>query len=94
MDQDIVTGASVEVSVEVTGTPPQIWDLVTDITRIGEWSPECVDAWWSDAEHAFPRSARDSKGTIDTQEASKQPPSASSRGEPPQQLHLGRPRLR
>ena len=54
MGQDIVTGASVEVSVEVTGTPPQIWDLVTDVTRIGEWSPECVDAWWSDAEHESP----------------------------------------
>jgi uncharacterized protein YndB with AHSA1/START domain len=51
MAQDIVTGASVEVSVEVPGTPPQIWDLVTDVTRIGEWSPECVDAWWSDTEH-------------------------------------------
>ena len=54
MGSDIVTGASVEVSLEVTGTPPQIWDLVSDVTRIGEWSPECVDAWWSDAEHASP----------------------------------------
>lgn len=45
---DVVTGATVEVSVEIDGSPEQIWALITDVTRIGEWSPECIDGWWLD----------------------------------------------
>ncbi len=33
-------------SVEVACTPSAAWDLVTDVGRIGEFSPECVDARW------------------------------------------------
>jgi hypothetical protein len=29
-----------------------IYDLVADITRMGEWSPECVDAEWVDGNTA------------------------------------------
>lgn len=51
MDKDdVVTGATVEVAVEVNGSPEQIWELITDVTRIGEWSPECIDGWWLDKE--------------------------------------------
>jgi uncharacterized protein YndB with AHSA1/START domain len=48
MDVDEVTGATVEVGVEVDRTPEQVWALVTAIERIGEWSPECVSARWVD----------------------------------------------
>ncbi len=47
---DVVTGATVEVAVEVDGSPEQVWGLITDVTRIGEWSPECIDGWWLDKE--------------------------------------------
>lgn len=32
--------------IEVNCTPEQAWDLVASIERIGEFSPECVEAWW------------------------------------------------
>jgi uncharacterized protein YndB with AHSA1/START domain len=33
-------------SVEVDASPEVVWGLVADITRMGEWSPECVRAEW------------------------------------------------
>lgn len=35
-------------SIEVAATPDVVWHLVADITRMGEWSPECVRAEWED----------------------------------------------
>ncbi len=35
-------------SIEVRAAPGVVWDLVADITRMGEWSPECVRAHWED----------------------------------------------
>src|SRR4051794_3380991 len=26
----------------------ELWDLITSVERIGEFSPECVEAWWVD----------------------------------------------
>jgi hypothetical protein len=37
---------SVEVEVFVVAPPEVVWPLVADVTRIGEWSPECVWARW------------------------------------------------
>jgi hypothetical protein len=37
-----------EVSVEVAASPDVVFDLVSDVTRIGEWSPECHGADWND----------------------------------------------
>jgi uncharacterized protein YndB with AHSA1/START domain len=37
---------SVEVDVLVAAAPHTVWALVADVTRIGEWSPECVWARW------------------------------------------------
>jgi hypothetical protein len=42
------TGARVEVEVTVDKDPAVVWALVTDIARIGEWSPECIGASWLD----------------------------------------------
>ncbi len=55
MGKDVVTGATVEVSVDVDGSPEAVWALITDVTRIGEWSPECVDGWWVDRDGPLPR---------------------------------------
>jgi hypothetical protein len=35
-------------SIEVAAAPAIVWELVADITRMGEWSPECYRAEWED----------------------------------------------
>jgi len=42
------TGARVDVEMLVDKESGQMWDLITDVARIGEWSPECVGAAWLD----------------------------------------------
>jgi hypothetical protein len=33
-------------SVHIDRTPIEVWAAVSDITRMGEWSPECVAGRW------------------------------------------------
>ena len=33
-------------SVHIDRPPAEVWAAVTDVTRMGEWSPECVAARW------------------------------------------------
>jgi polyketide cyclase/dehydrase/lipid transport protein len=47
-------GATVEVEIMADKDQAQMWDLVTDVARIGEWSPECVGAAWLDGSGAEP----------------------------------------
>lgn len=35
------------VTVRMRATPEQVWDLVSDVTRIGEFSPETFEARWT-----------------------------------------------
>ena len=35
-------------SIDINASPEVVWELVADITRMGEWSPECVRAEWED----------------------------------------------
>lgn len=35
-----------QVTVWVDASPSAVWDLVTDVTRIGEFSPETLEAEW------------------------------------------------
>ena len=37
-----------EASVEVACSPTSAWNLITNIERIGEFSPECIEARWLD----------------------------------------------
>jgi hypothetical protein len=39
-------------SVVVDATPEEVYDLISDITRTGEWSPVCTSCWWDDAADA------------------------------------------
>ena len=36
-----------EVSVWMDAPPAEVWDLVSDVTRIGEFSPETFEAKWT-----------------------------------------------
>jgi uncharacterized protein YndB with AHSA1/START domain len=36
------------VTVHIEASPQQVWDLVSDVTRIGEYSPETFEAEWLD----------------------------------------------
>jgi Polyketide cyclase / dehydrase and lipid transport len=40
------TGARVDVELIVDKEPDAMWDLITDVARIGEWSPECKGGAW------------------------------------------------
>src|SRR5215472_14090064 len=43
---DEVTGLTAAAEAVVAAPPELVWDLVADITRIGEWSPECIRSAW------------------------------------------------
>ena len=36
-----------EVSIDISASPQKIYELVSDITRMGEWSPECHRCAWA-----------------------------------------------
>jgi uncharacterized protein YndB with AHSA1/START domain len=35
-----------EVTIEIDAPPTRVYDLVADITRMGDWSPECRRCRW------------------------------------------------
>jgi hypothetical protein len=35
-------------SVVIAASPEAVYDLVSDVTRTGEWSPVCRACWWDD----------------------------------------------
>lgn len=35
-------------SVVIAASPEAVYDLVSDVTRTGEWSPVCKECWWED----------------------------------------------
>jgi len=39
-------------SVTVRATPEAVYDLVSDVTRTGEWSPVCRACWWDEGDGA------------------------------------------
>ncbi|GAA1607392.1 SRPBCC family protein [Actinoplanes couchii] len=45
---DLVTGAGVTVELVVPMPRERMWELVTAVERIGEWSPEAIGADWCD----------------------------------------------
>lgn len=57
-----VTGATTSVELEVDVPLERMWELVSDVTRIGEWSPECVHAAWLDG-HDGPKVGARFEGT-------------------------------
>ena len=39
----------VSVTVDVAASPEVVWSLVSDLSRMGEWSPECTGVQWKSA---------------------------------------------
>jgi hypothetical protein len=39
-------GTTEQVSIDVAATPDAVYDVVTDVSRMGEWSPECHGGKW------------------------------------------------
>lgn len=37
-------------SIVVNGTPETLYDMVSDVTRTGEWSPICTACWWDEGD--------------------------------------------
>lgn len=37
-----------ESSIDIAASPEAVYALVSDITRMGEWSPECVAGRWAE----------------------------------------------
>jgi uncharacterized protein YndB with AHSA1/START domain len=37
-----------KVEIDIAAPPEAVWDLITDVTRMGEWSPECYRCAWLD----------------------------------------------
>lgn len=35
-------------SISIAATPDEVYTLVSDVTRTGEWSPICKDCWWDE----------------------------------------------
>ena len=35
-----------EARIRIAAPPERVWSLISDITRMGEWSPECRDCEW------------------------------------------------
>ena len=35
-------------SVVIAGSPEDLYDMVSDVTRMGEWSPVCKACWWDE----------------------------------------------
>jgi len=35
-------------SIDIARSPEQLYDMVSDVTRMGEWSPVCKACWWDD----------------------------------------------
>jgi ribosome-associated toxin RatA of RatAB toxin-antitoxin module len=35
-------------SIEIAASPETLYDMVSDVTRTGEWSPVCVACWWDE----------------------------------------------
>jgi uncharacterized protein YndB with AHSA1/START domain len=43
-----VTTKRVEVSREISAPAMTVWEAISDVTRMGEWSPECHTCAWSE----------------------------------------------
>lgn len=47
---EAVNSRSHQESITVRASPETVYDLVSDVTRTGEWSPVCTSCWWTDGE--------------------------------------------
>jgi hypothetical protein len=43
-----MSSLSYSESIVVARSPEDLYDMVSDVTRMGEWSPVCAACWWDD----------------------------------------------
>jgi hypothetical protein len=41
-------------SITVARSPEDMYELVSDVTRMGEWSPVCTACWWDEGDGPAP----------------------------------------
>jgi uncharacterized protein YndB with AHSA1/START domain len=51
-------GEPVEVSIDIEAPPERVYDLVADLARMGEWSPENTGGKWLDGATTATKGAR------------------------------------
>jgi uncharacterized protein YndB with AHSA1/START domain len=39
-----------EASVVIARSPEEVYDMVSDVTRMGAWSPVCKASWWDEGD--------------------------------------------
>jgi hypothetical protein len=39
-----------EGSIVIERTPDQVFDMIADVTRMGDWSPVCKACWWDEGD--------------------------------------------
>jgi hypothetical protein len=49
-----MTSLSYSESVVVACSPDVLYDIVSDVTRMGEWSPVCKACWWDEGDGPRP----------------------------------------
>jgi hypothetical protein len=37
-------------SIVINRSPEEVYDMVSDVTRMGEWSPVCKACWWEEGD--------------------------------------------
>jgi Polyketide cyclase / dehydrase and lipid transport len=37
-------------SITISRSPDDLFDMVSDVSRMGEWSPVCKECWWDEGE--------------------------------------------
>jgi hypothetical protein len=37
-------------STVITRSPDEVYALITDVTRMGDWSPVCKECWWDEGD--------------------------------------------
>jgi hypothetical protein len=45
-----VDSLRLSASTEIARTPEEVYDMVADVTRMGEWSPVCTACWWDEGD--------------------------------------------
>jgi hypothetical protein len=45
-----VTALAYTASIDISRPPDELYAMVSDITRTGEWSPICKACWWDDGD--------------------------------------------
>jgi len=49
-DTVVMSSPHYSESIVVARSPEALYDMVSDVTRMGEFSPVCTACWWDDAD--------------------------------------------